>query len=709
MDRCCNHETRPAPATTSPGAQYTCPMHPQIRQKGLGDCPLCGMALEPADATADGNDAELRDMTRRLVVGAILAVPVFILGMSHLFHGSSLGSWAASDTGRGVQAFLATPVVFWCGWPFLRRAWMSLVHRSPNMFTLIAVGTLAAWAFSMVALLVPAILGTDDLYFEAAAVIITLVLAGQVLELRARRRTGHALRALMDLAPATAWKLGADGTPHEVPLSGVSPGDLLRVKPGGRVPVDGIVVSGSGTIDESMLTGESLPVDVGPGRQVRAGTLNGHGSFDLRAEGIGASTLLAQIVALVAEAQRARAPVQDLADRVAAVFVPVVAAIAALSFVAWLVFGGTLAQAVTAAVSVLIIACPCAIGLAVPMSITVGVGRAARSGILVRQPAALERLEKIDTLCLDKTGTLTTGRPEVVRLVTAPGTDDKHLLELAAGLEQRSEHPLGAAVIRHATAQGITSAAVENFSATPGGGVAGRVGNLLVRVGTPAFAGAATADVTDEAGCSRLDVSIDGRWGGTFFVADTIKPSARAALEALRRLHVRPVMLTGDRESAAGRVAEVLGLEDCHAGLLPADKAAFIVRLQSEGRRVCMAGDGVNDAPALAAADTGIAMGPGSDVAKETADFVLVRGSLDGIVRTFILGRAIMRNVRENLFLAFAYNILGIPLAAGVLYPFTGWLLSPMIAGAAMSLSSVSVIANALRLAKSPGKPTAGA
>ena len=327
----------------------------------------------------------------------------------------------------------------------------------------------------------------------------------------------------------------------------------------------------------------------------------------------------------------------------------------------------------------------------------------------MRQPAALERLEKIDTLCLDKTGTLTTGRPEVVRLVTAPGTDEKHLLELAAGLEQRSEHPLGAAVIRHATAQGITSAAVENFSATPGGGVAGRVGNLLVRVGTPAFAGAATADVTDEAGCSRLDVSIDGRWSGTFFVADTIKPSARAALEALRRLHVRPVMLTGDRESAAGRVAEVLGLEDCHAGLLPADKAAFIVRLQSEGRRVCMAGDGVNDAPALAAADTGIAMGPGSDVAKETADFVLVRGSLDGIVRTFILGRAIMRNVRENLFLAFAYNILGIPLAAGVLYPFTGSLLSPMIAGAAMSLSSVSVIANALRLAKSPGKPTAGA
>lgn len=709
MDHCCNHKERPARAATAPDAEYTCPMHPQIRQKGPGDCPLCGMALEPADAPADGNDAELRDMTRRLVVGAVLTIPVFILGMSHLFHDSALGLWAASESGRAVQAVLATPVLFWCGWPFLRRAWASLVNRSPNMFTLIAIGTLAAWAFSMAALLAPDALGTNDLYFEAAAVIITLVLAGQVLELRARRRTGHALRALMDLAPATAWKLGPDGTPHEVRLTEVSPGDFLRVKPGGRVPVDGIVVSGSGTIDESMLTGESLPVEIGPGRQVRAGTLNGHGSIDLRAEGIGAATLLAQIVALVAEAQRARAPVQDLADRVAAVFVPVVAAVAAISFVAWLAFGGTPAQAVTAAVSVLIIACPCAIGLAVPMSITVGVGRAARSGVLVRQPAALERLEKIDTLCLDKTGTLTTGRPEVVRVVTSKEISERRLLELAAGLEQRSEHPLGAAIIRRAEAQDIASAAAADFSSTPGGGVAGRVGTGSVRVGTPAFAGTAEKDIIDEPGSSRLDVSIDGRWAGTIFVADTIKPSARAALDALRRLHVRPVMLTGDRESAAGRVAAELGVEDYHAGLLPADKAAFIMRLQSEGRRVCMAGDGVNDAPALAAADTGIAMGPGSDVAKETADFVLVRGSLDGIVRTFTLGRAIMRNVRENLFLAFAYNILGIPLAAGVLYPFTGWLLSPMIAGAAMSLSSVSVIANALRLAKSPAHPTAGA
>jgi Cu+-exporting ATPase len=684
-------------------------MHPQIRQMGPGDCPLCGMTLEPTGTSADEDDTELRDMTQRLWVSAILTFPVFILGMSHFFHGSTLGAWAASSTGCWLQAFLATPVLFWCGWPFLRRAWMSLVHRSPNMFTLIAIGTLAAWAFSMMALLAPAILGTNDLYFEAAAVIITLVLAGQVLELRARRRTGHALRALMDLAPATAWKLGPDGTPHEVPLTDVSPGDLLRVKPGGRVPVDGIVVSGSAIIDESMLTGESLPVEVASGHQVRAGTLNGHGSFDLRAEGIGSATLLAQIVALVAEAQRARAPVQDLADRVASVFVPVVAAIAALSFVAWLAFGGTLGQAVTAAVSVLIIACPCAIGLAVPMSITVGVGRAARSGVLVRQPAALERLETIDTLCLDKTGTLTTGRPEVVRLVTARGTDERRLLELAAGLEQRSEHPLGAAIIRRAEALGITSATVVGFSATPGGGVAGQVDNHFVRVGTPAFAGTAEEDISDEPGSSRLDVSIDGRWVGTIFVADTIKPSARAALEALRRYGVRPIMLTGDRESAAGRVAAELDMHDYHAGLLPADKAAFIVRLQSEGRHVCMAGDGVNDAPALAAADTGIAMGPGSDVAKETADFILVRGSLDGIVRTFALGRAIMRNVRENLFLAFAYNILGIPLAAGALYPFTGWLLSPMIAGAAMSLSSVSVIANALRLAKAPTPPTGGA
>lgn len=700
MEHCCQHEVRrELPDAADPGAEYICPMHSEVRQIGPGDCPICGMALEPAGGGGDADESELRDMTRRLIVAAALSLPVFIIGMSHILHGSALSHWAATPAGRWVQALGATPVLFWCGWPLLRRAWMSIKHRSANMFTLIATGTLAAWTFSMVALLAPRAVGTADLYFEAAAVIITLVLAGQVLELRARRRTGDALRALMDLAPVVAWKIGKDGTAAEVPLSDVLPADLLRVKPGGKVPVDGTVVSGTGTLDESMLTGESMPVEIRSGLRVRAGTLNGSGSFDLRAEGVGSSTLLAQIIAMVGEAQRARAPVQDLADRVAAVFVPMVAGAAAVSFVAWLAFGGSLAQAVTAAVSVLIIACPCAIGLAVPMSIMVGVGRAARSGVLVRQPAALERLEKIDTLCLDKTGTLTTGRPEVARIVCAPGMDEERLLSLAAGLEQHSEHPLAASIVRRAAEANATAVAAEDFSATAGGGVAGSINGQSVRIGTPDFAGTTGQNAGDEEGFSRLDLSVDGAWVGTFFVADTIKPSAREALGALRRLGVRPVMLTGDRAGAARRVAEELGIEDYHSGLLPANKARFIGDLQKLGKRVCMAGDGINDAPALAAADTGIAMGPGSDVAKETADFVLVRGSLDGIVRTFTLGRAIMSNIRGNLFLAFFYNALGIPLAAGVLYPFTGWLLSPMIAGAAMSLSSVSVIANALRLA----------
>jgi Cu+-exporting ATPase len=700
MKHCCHGKEQGSARVAAAGAEYTCPMHPEIRQIGPGDCPICGMALEPAGVpTADADESELRDLTRRLIVAAALTLPVFLLAMSHLVHGSALSHWSATPTGRWVQALAATPVLFWCGWPFLRRAWTSLQHRSANMFTLIATGTLAAWILSIVALLAPRAVGTTDLYFEAAAVIITLVLAGQVLELRARRKTGDALRALMDLAPATAWQLASDGAISEVPLTDIARGDLLRVKPGGKVPVDGIVETGIGTIDESMLTGESTPVEIQPGLRVRAGTLNGSGSFDLRAEGVGSSTLLAQIIAMVSEAQRARAPVQDLADRVAVVFVPIVFAVAAISFMAWLAFGGSLAQAVTAAVSVLIIACPCAIGLAVPMSIMVGVGRAARSGILVRQPAALERLEKIDTLCLDKTGTLTNGRPEVVRIVCAPTIEEARLLALAAGLEEHSEHPLGASILRHAAKVKIVAAKAENFSATAGGGVSGRIDGHTVRIGTPEFAGTSGSNPGDEEGCSRLDVSIDGNWAGTFFVADTIKPSAIDALGALRHMGVRPVMLTGDRAGAARRVAEELGIGDYRAGLLPGDKARLIGELQHEGKRVCMAGDGVNDAPALAAADTGIAMGPGSDVAKETADFVLVHGSLDGIVRTFTLGCAIMRNIRENLFLAFVYNALGIPLAAGALYPLTGWLLSPMIAGAAMSLSSVSVIANALRLA----------
>lgn len=677
-------------------------MHPEIVRSAPGDCPICGMALEPVGVAAAGeDDGELRDMTRRLIVASILTLPVFLLGMAHLFHGSALVVWADTFAARWFQAAAATVVLFWCGWPFLRRAAASVRHRSANMFTLISMGTLAAWGFSVAALLAPHAIGTHDLYFEAAAVIITLVLAGQVMELRARRRTGNALRALMDLAPATAWKLQNDSSFREVPLDEVVAGDILRVRPGGKIPVDGIIISGQSTIDEAMLTGESLPVEAGPGRLVRAGTINGRGSFDLRAEGVGAATLLAQIVELVAQAQRGRAPVQDLADRVAAVFVPVVVAIALLAFVAWLVFAGSLLMAVTAAVSVLIIACPCAIGLAVPMSIMVGVGRAAQAGVLVRQPSALERLEKIDTLCVDKTGTLTEGRPAVAEVLCAPGTDRPRLLALARTLEEHSEHPLAAAIVRYAEAEGIAALpGASDFQSTPGGGVAGTVDGARVRIGTPQFVGTTGDDVAPHPGRSRIDVAADGQHLGTFLLADTIKPSAAAALDKLRAGGLRIVMLTGDNRDAAADVAAQLHLADFRAAQSPQDKAATIREWQATGRHVAMAGDGVNDAPALAAADISIAMGAGSDVAKQTADFILVQGSLDGVVRTFTLGRAIMRNIRENLFLAFAYNTLGIPLAAGALYPLTGWLLSPMIAGAAMSLSSLSVIANALRLGR---------
>ncbi len=677
-------------------------MHPEIMRTARGDCPICGMALEPVGIDAAGNDeAELRDMTRRLIVAAALTLPVFLLGMAHFFHGAVLAAWADTIAVRWLQAAAATIVLFWCGRPFLRRAAASVRQRSANMFTLIAMGTLAAWGFSMAALLAPQALGTRDLYFEAAAVIITLVLAGQVMELRARRRTGNALRALMDLAPATAWKLQNDSSFREVPLDQVTTGDILRVRPGGKIPVDGVIISGHSTIDEAMLTGESLPVEAAPGRPARAGTINGRGSFDLRAEGVGASTLLAQIVELVAQAQRGRAPVQDLADRVAAVFVPIVVAIAALAFAGWLILAGSLPMAVAAAVSVLIIACPCAIGLAVPMSIMVGVGRAAQTGVLVRQPSALERLEKIDTLCLDKTGTLTEGRPEVTDVLCAPGADRTRLLALARTLEEHSEHPLADAIVRRAETEGIAALpGAHDFESTPGGGVGGAVDGERLRIGTPQFAGAAGDDITAHPGRTRIDVATGGRRLGTFLLADTIRPSAAEALEKLRRQGLRIIMLTGDNRDAAADVAARLQLADFRASQSPQDKAATIRELQAQGRRVCMAGDGVNDAPALAAADASIAMGAGSDVAKQTADFILVQGSLDGVVRTFTLGRAIMRNIRENLFLAFAYNTLGIPVAAGALYPLTGWLLSPMIAGAAMSLSSVSVITNALRLGR---------
>lgn len=701
MSDCSSHDSSSPVGAELAAAPYTCPMHPEVVRALPGDCPRCGMALAASGVPQAGEDkAELRGMTRRLVIAAILTLPVFVLGMAHWFEGSALAHWAAEDTSRWVQAVLATVVLFGVGWPFLVRAVSSLRHRSANMFTLVAIGTLAAWGFSVAGLIVPDWTVGNDLYFEAAAVIITLVLAGQVMELRAHRRTGDSLRALMDLAPEVASQKQTDGSFLEIPLAEVVAKDVLLVRPGAKLPVDGKVLSGSSTVDESMLTGESLPIDVVPGNSVRAGTINGRGSFEMEAEEVGSSTVLAGIVQLVAQAQRGHAPVQDVADRVASFFVPAVVGAALLAFVGWFTLGGSLPMALTAAVSVLIIACPCAIGLAVPMAIMVGVGRAARAGVLVRKPAALEALQGVDVLCLDKTGTLTEGRPEVTETRTAQGVSPERLLSLAASLEGRSEHPLATAIVRRAQAQGVATLAVEDFVATPGGGVEGRIDGLWVRIGSPAFTGQDDGTKGAESGSSRMDVVADGHWLGTFLLADAIKPSAKAALESLQSLGLRVVMLTGDREGVARRVAAELGLIDFRAGLSPEDKAAAVRSLEHAGERVCMAGDGVNDAPALAVARASIAMGAGSDVAKETADFILVQGSLDGVVRTFSLGRAIMGNIRQNLFLALAYNSLGIPLAAGVLYPFTGWLLSPMVAGAAMSLSSVSVIANALRLAR---------
>lgn len=695
---CCHHKPKPQNAVITAASRYTCPMHPEVSQDHPGDCPKCGMALEPEGIPVTEDDSELRDMTRRLVVAALLSAPVVVFAMAHIVHGSSFARWADGSASRWLQAALSAVVLFGCGWPFLRRAWQSLVNRSANMFTLIATGTLAAWGFSIAVMLFPGWIGSDAVYFEAAAVIVTLVLAGQVLELRARRRTGDALRALLDLAPATAWRVNANGGADEVSLADVQADEILRVKPGGKVPVDGAVIEGHSTLDESMLTGESMPVEIAPGAQVKAGTINRSGTFDLRAEAVGAHTMLAQIVGMVAQAQRARAPVQDLADRISAVFVPAVFLCSIAAFVIWIIATGLLPPALTAAVSVLIIACPCAIGLAVPVSIAVGVGRAARSGILVRQTAALERMEVTDTLCVDKTGTLTEGKPEVVETVVAPGVDNNFFWSVALAIESRSEHPLAAAITRAAARPDAERPAVQDFRSEAGGGVSGRCDGVVVRAGTPEFAGTKDAPVAPHPGRTRVDVSADGRWLGTFLLEDAVKPSSRMALDALRRDGIRVVMLTGDRESVAQGVARTLGIEEFHAGMKPDDKARAVQDLQAQGRKVCMAGDGINDAPALAVADASIAMGAGSDVAKETADLVLVHGSLGGVVRAFGLSRAIMRNVRQNLFLAFAYNALGIPLAAGVLYPLTGWLLSPMIAGAAMSLSSVSVITNALRL-----------
>jgi P-type Cu+ transporter len=693
------------------GAEWVCPMHPEVVRREPGSCPLCGMALEPRTPTVgDDDSAELRDMSRRLWVAAALSAPLLAAAMAHHVTPHAV----RAIFGPWVELALATPVVLWAGAPFFARGWSGIVNHSPNMFTLIAIGSGTAYGYSAIATIVPGIFpvsfrdahGEIGLYFEAAAVITTLVLVGQVLELRARARTGGAIRALLGLAPRTARRIRADGREDDVPIEDIRVGDLVRVRPGERIPIDGVVVDGHGAVDESMISGEPIPIEKASGDRVTGGTVNGTGSYVVRAERVGADTLLAQIVRLVSEAQRSRAPIQRLADVVAAWFVPAVIAAAAVTFAAWLVAGPPprIAYAIVNAVAVLIIACPCALGLATPMSVMVGIGRGAAAGVLVRAAEALEVLERVDTLVVDKTGTLTEGRPRLTTVVPADGVDEPTLLATAAALELASEHPLAAAIVAGARAREIEPPAAERFEAHPGRGVAGTVagrpaalGNaaLMTELGINPVPLAARADALRRAGQTVVFVARDGGLAGLLGVADPIRPTTPDALGATG---VRVVMVTGDDPVTADAVARELGIHDVHAGVLPDRKAEIVHELRSRGRTVAMAGDGINDAPALAAADVGIAMGTGTDVAMEAADVTLVRGDLQGIVRALHLSHATMRNIRQNLFLAFVYNALGIPLAAGALYPLTGLLLSPMIASAAMSLSSVSVIANALRL-----------
>jgi Cu+-exporting ATPase len=695
------------PAT--PGSVYTCPMHPEIRQTGPGSCPICGMALEPITVTAEpGANPELVDMTRRLWIGAALTVPVVALDM--LPHLGVNANWP--------QLILATPIVVWAGWPFFRRGWDSLLHRSLNMFTLIALGTGAAWAYSVVATLAPGLFpagfhapdGDVAVYFEPAAVITVLVLVGQVLELRAREQTGGAIRALLNLAPKTARRITDSGDDEEeVPLEQIHPGDRLRVRPGDSVPVDGEVLDGAGAVDEAMVTGEAMPVTKRPGDHVIGGTINGTGALIIRADRVGSETVLARIVAMVAEAQRSRAPIQRLADFVAGWFVPAVIAAALIAFAAWAVWGPppALAYALIAAVSVLIIACPCALGLATPMSIMVGIGKGASVGVLIRSAEALERLEKVDTLVLDKTGTLTEGRPRVVTVVRTGEWSETEVLTVAASVERASEHPLAAAVVAAAHERGMPLVEPENFRSLTGMGVTGEVGgkavalgnsNLLRDLGIKLGELESTAEQLRRGGATALFLAVDGKAAAVIAIADPIKPTTSDALRLLRALGLRIVMLTGDNRTTAGAVAGRLDIAEVVADVLPADKHDLVRRLKHEGHVVAMAGDGVNDAPALAAADIGIAMGTGTEVAIASAGITLVKGDLTGIVRATLLSRATMRNIRQNLFFAFIYNAIGIPIAAGVLYPVAGILLSPVIAALAMSFSSVSVIANALRL-----------
>ncbi|MBU0674466.1 MAG: heavy metal translocating P-type ATPase [Proteobacteria bacterium] len=709
------------PPTAGSKAVYTCPMHPEVEEDKPGACPKCGMALElkaGSGGSADEENAELRDMTHRFWIGGALALPVFLLAMSHLLPGVDSDSWVASPAARWLQFALTTPVVFWAGWLFFQRGWRSLVTWHLNMFTLISMGVSAAYLFSAVGMLLPDIFpatmqhgGRIDIYFEAAAVIIVLVLLGQVLELRARSRTGSAIKALLNLAPPTARQV-APGGDNEVPLEQVKVGDWLRVVPGDKVPVDGEVVEGHSSVEESMVTGEPLPVEKNVGDKVTGGTVNGSGSFVMKAERVGNDTLLGQIVSMVAEAQRSRAPIQGLADKVAGIFVPLVVAVALITFGIWLWLGPEprLAHAIVNAVAVLIIACPCALGLATPMSIMVGVGRGAQAGVLVKNAEALERLEKVTTLVVDKTGTLTEGKPKLIDVLPAEGFDAKEFLHIAASLEQNSEHPLAAAIVKGAKDQEVDLEEVKDFRSVTAGGVAGSVGGRTAMIGKPDFlrdekitgleALEAAAAKLQEEGKTVMYVAIDGKPAGILSVADPIKDSTAEAIAELHDLGLKIVMLTGDNRRTAAAVAKKLGLDDLEAEIEPAGKVDHIKKLTAEGKHVAMAGDGINDAPALSAAEVGIAMGTGTDVAMQSAGITLVKGDLRGIAKAIKLSRATMWNIRQNLMFAFLYNALGIPVAAGALYPVFGWLLSPIIAGAAMSLSSVSVIGNALRLRK---------
>jgi P-type Cu+ transporter len=707
---------RSQPNHVSAGTIYTCPMHPQIRQVGPGNCPICGMTLEPVTVTVDsGPSAELTYMTRRFWIGLVLTIPVIALEMGG--HLTNLHMWLSAQTSNWIQFALATPVVLWAGWPFFDRAWASLVSRNLNMFTLIAMGTGVAWTYSVIATVAPGLFppgfrapdGSVAIYFEAAATITVLVLLGQVLELRARERTGGAIRALLDLAPKTARRIRADGADEEIGLGAVVVGDRLRVRPGAKAPVDGEVMEGRSSVDESMVTGESMPVVKAAGSKIIGGTLNGTGSFVMRADRVGRDTMLAQIVQMVAEAQRSRAPIQRLADQVSGWFVPLVIASALLAFAAWAVWGPEprFSYALMAAVSVLIIACPCALGLATPMSIMVGVGRGAQSGVLIKNAEALERFEKVDTLVIDKTGTLTEGKPKLVALRVLGGVAEDNLLRLAASLENGSEHPLAAAIVETATERKLALAPVQNFESSSGKGVTGLIEGQRVDIGNPLMMQAGAIDVaalekTAEdfrgEGATAIFVAIDGMPSGVLAIADPIKATTAEAIRSLREAGIRVVMLTGDNRTTAEAVARKLGIADVEPEVLPQDKGKIVARLQKDGRIVAMAGDGVNDAPALAAADVGIAMGTGTDVAIQSAGVTLLKGDLQGIVTARRLSHATMSNIRQNLFFAFIYNAIGVPIAAGVLYPAFGLLLSPIIAAAAMSLSSVSVIVNALRL-----------